>query len=44
MLLLSGVHKFTWKLWGVELSQELFHSLDKFYVLTVRRGYEARGS
>lgn len=40
VLLLSGLHKFTYKLWDVELSKELFQSLDRFYVLSVRRGHE----
>ena len=42
MLLLSGIHKFTHKVWGVELSQEMYLALDKHFVLSTRKAYEAR--
>lgn len=40
VLLLSGMHKFTSKVWGVELSQDMYLALDKHFVLSTRKAYE----
>ncbi|TFJ81862.1 hypothetical protein NSK_007109 [Nannochloropsis salina CCMP1776] len=40
VLLLSGIHKFTYKLWGIELSQDLYRSLNKSYLLATEQAYK----
>ncbi len=41
VLLLSGVHKYIYKLGGVVLSQDLYRSLDRFYLMATREGYKS---